>query len=125
MKTGAISQDVRRRGVFLSVIVLATVLRLSAISLYPLAGDEYGSLAEAKAVGLNWNSIIYSGLMHFWIRLGSGELWLRLPSAIFGTATVVVLFKIGEKLGGWRTGVVAALLAATSPFSIYHSQEVR
>src|SRR5260370_17191250 len=62
--------------------------------------------------------------MHFWIRLGSSELWLRLPSAIFGTATVAILFKIGEKLGGWRTGVVAALLAATSPFSIYHSQEV-
>jgi len=124
-KAPAISADVRRQAIVLSVVVLAAALRLSAISLYPLAGDEYGSLAEAKAVGLNWNSIIYSGLMHFWIRLGSGELWLRLPSAIFGTATVVVLFKIGEKLGGWRTGVVAALLAATSPFSIYHSQEVR
>ena len=125
MKTGAISQDVRRRGVFLSVIVLATVLRIYAISLYPIAGDEYGSLAEAKAVGLNWNSIIYSSLMHFWIRAGTSELWLRLPSAIFGVATVAILFKVGEKLGGWRTGIVAALLAATSPFNIYHSQELR
>ncbi len=115
----------RRQAIVLSVVALAAALRIYAISSYPLAGDEYSSLAEANKVGLNWNSIIYSGLMHFWIRLGSGELWLRLPSAIFGTATVAILFRVGEKLGGWRTGVVAALLAATSPFSIYHSQEVR
>jgi len=121
----ALSAEVRRPAILISLVMLALVLRIYAISLYPLAGDEYGSLAEAKSVGVNWNSIIYSGLMHFWIRLGTSELWLRLPSAIFGMATVVILFKIGEKLGGWRTGVIAALLAATSPFNIYHSQEVR
>lgn len=124
-KAPVISVDVRRQAIVLSVVVLAAALRIYAISLYPLAGDEYSSIAEANKVGLNWNSIVYSGLMHFWILLGSGELWLRLPSAIFGTATVAILFRVGEKLGGWRTGVVAALLAATSPFSIYHSQEVR
>jgi hypothetical protein len=124
-KAPAISVDVRRQAIVLSVVILAAALRIYALSLYPLAGDEYGSLAEAKSVGLNWNSIIYSGLMHFWIRLGSSELWLRLPSAIFGTATVAILFRVGEKLGGWRTGVVTALLAATSPFAIYHSQELR
>lgn len=124
-KVPAISAEVSRPVIFLTVVIVAAVLRIYAISLYPLAGDEYGSLAEAKSVGLNWNSIVYSGLMHFWIRLGATELWLRLPSAILGTATVAVLFKIGEKLGGWRTGVVAGLLAATSPFSIYHSQEMR
>jgi len=121
----AISERAGRRAALVSVIALAAALRIYAISLYPLAGDEYGTLAEAKAVGLNWNSILYSGLMHFWIRLGTSELWLRLPSAIFGIASVAVLFKIGEKFGGWRTGIVAALLAATSPFNIYHSQEVR
>ena len=124
-KAPALSVDVRRQAIVLSVLVLAAVLRIYAISLYPLGGDEYGSLAEARAVGLNWNSIIYSGLMHFWIKLGSSELWLRLPSAIFGVATVGLLFKLGEKLGGWRAGIIAGLLAATSPFSIYHSQEMR
>jgi hypothetical protein len=121
----AVSVAARRQAILLSVVVLAAVLRVYAIALYPLAGDEYGSLAESRAFGLNWNSILYSGLLHFWIRLGSSELWLRLPAAIFGTATVAILFRIGEKLGGWRTGIVAGLLAATSPFSIYHSQEVR
>lgn len=115
----------RQPAILLSLVVLAAVLRVYAISLYPLAGDEYGSLAEAKSIGVNWNSIIYSVLMNFWIRLGGSEFWLRLPSVILGCATVAILFKTGERFGGWRTGVVAALLAATSPFNIYHSQEVR
>jgi len=124
-EASTVSESRRRTYLLLSIVGLALVLRLYGLSLYPLEGDEYGSLAEAKSVGLNWNSIIYSGLMHYWIRLGSTELWLRLPSAIFGTATSAILFKIGAKLGGWRTGVVAALLAATSPFNLFHSQEVR
>jgi Dolichyl-phosphate-mannose-protein mannosyltransferase len=124
-KAPAISVSLRRQRALLSLVALATILRVYAISTYPLAGDEYGSIAEAKSVGLNWNSIIYSGLMHFWIRFGSSEVWLRVPAAIFGAATVAIIFKIGERLGGWRTGVVAGLLAATSPFNIYHSQEVR
>ena len=109
----------------LSIVGLALVLRLYAIGLYSLEFDEYGSIWEARSVGLNWNSIIYSSLMHFWIRLGNSELWLRFPSVIFGIGTVVLLFKIGEKLGGWRTGVVAGLMAATAPSNIHHSQEVR
>ncbi len=122
-----VTRSEMRAGLYaiLPIAALGLLLRICAISLYPLTGDEYGSIAEAKSLGLNWDSILYSALIHFWIRLGTSELWLRLPSAIFGTATVVILFKIGEKLGGWRAGVVAGLLAATSPFNIYHSQEVR
>ncbi len=121
----ATSEAKRRTYILVSIVGLALVLRLYGILKYQLSFDEYGSIWEAKLVGLNWNSIIYSSLMHFWVRLGASELWLRLPAAIFGTATVPILFKIGEKLGGWRTGMIAALLAATSPFNIDHSQEVR
>jgi hypothetical protein len=125
VKAPAISEDARRQIFLLLLVVLAAALRIYQISLYPLTGDEYYSIAGAKTVTLNWNSIIYSSLMHFWIRLGTSEFWLRLPSAIFGTATVAILFRLGEELGGWRTGVVAGLLAATSPFNIDHSQEMR
>ncbi len=115
----------RRTYVLLLVVGLALILRLYGLSLYPLEGDEYNSIAGARDINLNWNSIGYAVLTHFWIRLGNSEFWLRLPSAIFGIATVPILFKIGEKLGGWRSGIACALLAATSPFSIYHSQEMR
>jgi Dolichyl-phosphate-mannose-protein mannosyltransferase len=115
----------RRRLVLLLTVGLGLFLRLYEISSYPFAGDEYNSIAGAKDIGLNWNSVIYAILTRYWIRWGDNELWLRLPAAIFGTISVIILFKIGERLGGWRTGVVAGLLAATSPFNIYHSQEMR
>lgn len=117
--------DVRSTYILIAIIGAAVLLRLYGISMYALQGDEYQSLAEAKFVGLNWNSVIYSTLLHFWMKFGASEFWLRLPAAIFGVATIPVLFKVGEKLGGWRTGAVAALLAATSPFNIFHSQEMR
>src|SRR5258706_1258956 len=119
------SEARRRTYILLSIISLALILRLYGISLYTLEGDEYNSIAGARDINLNWNSIGYAVLTHFWIRLGDSEFWLRLPAAIFGIATVPILFKIGEKLGGWRTGIACGLLAATSPFSIYHSQEMR
>ena len=116
----------RNRAVVLWTIVgMGIALRIYGIGAYTLTFDEYGSIVEGQRVGLNWNSILYSTVMHFWLALGTSEFWLRLPAAIFGMATVPVLFKVGEKLGSWRVGAVAALLAATSPFNIYHSQEVR
>jgi hypothetical protein len=124
-KAQAVAVDVRRQGLLLSLICLAAGLRIYQISLYPIAGDEYNSLAGAHSITLNWNSIIYATLTHFWIQLGTSEFWLRLPAAIFGIATIPIVFKIGEKLGGWRTAAVVGLLAATSPFNIQHSQEMR
>lgn len=119
------SEARQRTYVLLSIIGLALALRLYGISFYTLEGDEYNSITGARDINLNWNSIGYAVLTHFWIRLGDSEFWLRLPAAIFGIATVPILLKIGEKLGGWRTGIACGLLAATSPFSIYHSQEMR
>jgi hypothetical protein len=109
----------------LAIIGIALLIRLYGISLYTLGIDEYGSIAEARRVGLNWNSILYSGLMHYWIRMGMSEAWLRLPATLFGLMTVPLVFKAAELLGGWRAGIAAAWLAATSPFNVYHSQEVR
>ena len=121
----ASSEASRRIYLLIAIVGLALVLRLYGLSLYPLEIDEYGSIWEARTVGLNWNSIIYSSVMHFWMQFGASDFWLRLPAALFGAATVPILFKIGEKLAGWRTGLVAGILAAVSPFNIYHSQQVR
>jgi len=109
----------------IGIIGIALLIRLYGISFYTLEIDEYGTIAEARSVGLNWNSILYSGLMHYWMRMGMSEAWLRLPATFFGLMTVPLVFKAAEMLGGWCAGIAAALLAATSPFNIHHSQEVR
>jgi len=57
--------------------------------------------------------------------LGSGELALRLPSALAGVATVPVAWAIGRELAGRRAGLIAAALVAVNPLFVWYSQEAR
>ena len=56
---------------------------------------------------------------------GYSEIALRLPSLLAGLFTVYFVIKIGELVGSKRIGVIAGLLAATSPLLIYYSVEGR
>ena len=58
--------------------------------------------------------------------LGSGEIALRLPSALAGIATVPVAWAIGRELTGRRvTAIAAAALVAVNPLFVWYSQEAR
>jgi hypothetical protein len=69
---------------------------------------------------------LYYVLEWVWARLfGSGAVALRSLSALFGSATIVVLAAIAGRLGGRRAALAAAALAAASPLLIWYSQEAR
>jgi 4-amino-4-deoxy-L-arabinose transferase-like glycosyltransferase len=53
------------------------------------------------------------------------EIVLRLPSVIFGVATVFVVYLIAKKLYDQKTALIASILAATGPLFIYYQQEAR
>ena len=57
--------------------------------------------------------------------LGTGEVALRLPSALAGIATVPVAWAIGRELAGRRAAVVCAALVAVNPLFVWYSQEAR
>ncbi len=57
---------------------------------------------------------------------GTGEVALRLPSALAGIATVPVAWGIGRELAGRRAAIAAAALVATcNPLFVWYSQEAR
>jgi hypothetical protein len=61
-----------------------------------------------------------------WVRVfGAGEAGLRSLSAVFGTATIVLLALIARRLAGNRAALAAAALAAANPLLIWYSQEAR
>jgi mannosyltransferase len=64
-------------------------------------------------------------LMHFWLKLGSGEFWTRLLPALLGVLTIYVLYVLGRDLLGRKQGICAAFLLAVSPYHIWYSQEAR
>ena len=61
-----------------------------------------------------------------WVKLfGTGELALRLPSAILGAASVPVIFLLGRRVWGPAVGLAAAILLALHGFHLLWSQEAR
>jgi hypothetical protein len=61
-----------------------------------------------------------------WVRVfGAGPAGLRSLSALFGTATIVVIALIARRVAGHAAAVAAAALAAASPLLIWYSQEAR
>lgn len=119
----------------ITILGLAFVLRLITI-------DQSFWLDEATSGivvrDLSFNEILtkfspadfhpplYYLILKIWSTIfGTSEIALRLLSVIFGTATVIVVYKIAQNLVKERYAVIASLLMATAPLHIYYSQEAR
>ena len=69
---------------------------------------------------------LYYVLAWLWTQVvGTGEVGLRSLSALLGTATIVVVWALGRRLGGERAGLAAAALVAFNPMLVWFSQEAR
>jgi mannosyltransferase len=69
---------------------------------------------------------LYYLLLHYWIALnGDTPYYARLFSALFGAATIPVIYLIGRRLSSVLVGLAAAVFLALSPFNIYFAQETR
>ena len=50
----------------------------------------------------------YHLLLHFWLIVGESEARVRLLSVLFGVASVVPVYFIARRLGGWLAAALAA-----------------
>ena len=83
-------------------------------------GDFWHVIAQHEM-----NAVAYSVLMHGWVQFGESETWLRLPSVLFATAVVPVVYLLGRRLFDQRAGVTAAFLVAINAFVVEYSHEAR
>jgi mannosyltransferase len=69
---------------------------------------------------------LYYVLAWGWAQIfGTGEWGLRALSALFGTATIPVVYLAARAIGSRRGAAIAAFLVATSPLLAWYSQEAR
>jgi 4-amino-4-deoxy-L-arabinose transferase-like glycosyltransferase len=119
-----------------ALVVLAAVLRLSTIDLQSFWYDEAFTPVHVlhASLGATLRAVVRSeNTPPLWYLiawadarvLGTGEVALRLPSALAGIATVPVAWAIGRELAGRRAAILGALLVAVSPLFIWYSQEAR
>jgi hypothetical protein len=81
-------------------------------------------LAALLAIGTN--SPFYHLLLRPVVTLsGESEFAYRFPSVVFGILAVPLLYRVGRRWLGQRSGLLAALLLAVCPFHLLYSQDAR
>lgn len=120
------------RAALAAVVLVAAGLRLHDLGAESFWHDEAWTWGLVRGDGLLWKLTrldahppLYFALLHAWARFGDSEAWLRLPSALAGIASVLLIARLGRRLGGPRAALAAALFLALSPFAIRYSREAR
>lgn len=116
------------------ILVVATTLRLVRLGYQSEWNDE--ALSAVIAGGTTRQILTnqfrslhppgYYLLLHFWRSLlGDTDFVLRLPSALMGIASIIVMYFLGRLLFKSETGLWVAAITAVMPFHLYYSQEMR
>jgi uncharacterized membrane protein len=58
-------------------------------------------------------------------KLGDPTVWIRLPSIVYGAATIPVVYLLGRETVGRAPGLIAGAVIAVSPFSFFYGVEAR
>lgn len=119
----------------IALTLVAGVLRFATVTSQSYWFDEALTAHEMRLpFAAMWSSLLthetnpplYYVLTWLWSRLfGVGEVSLRFISALAGTAVVPITYACGKELISRRAGLIAAALAAVSPFMVWYSQEAR
>ena len=114
---------------FPAVILIGSILRFYRLGYRSLWYDEAYQFFEATK---ELSSIYDPGhpplshyILHFFLFFGNSEAILKLPSALFGIATVFMVYHLGKCLYDHKIGLLSAFLTSISPILIYYSQEAR
>ncbi|GAB4530625.1 MAG: hypothetical protein Kow0063_09000 [Anaerolineae bacterium] len=122
-------------GILVVLTLVAFLLRASHLDGQSLWRDEVDVIRLAsepvsqllKNLTLaGHNGPLYYFLMRGWLNLaGYSEFALRYLSLCFGVLAVSLVYVVGKRLAGQKTAVLAAGLAAISPYLVWYSQDAK
>jgi mannosyltransferase len=137
-QSSALAPEFTRRGrvLFLTLITLAGAwFRLFHLGTKSLWLDEGATTVLARMAWPHFAHVWWYGeasfqgafflLMRLWLQPGQNEVWVRLPAALFGIASIPVIYLVARKLVGVRPALASAAILAFSPTHVYYSQEAR
>ena len=88
--------------------------------------QKVGQPGFGELIRLEATPPLYYGLIGLLLRIFGDSDWLiRLPSAVFGAQSVMLVALLGEKLGWRPAGLAGALVLAVHPWHLFISQEAR
>ncbi len=125
----------RRLWTLVGIVALAFAARVLGLDFQSLWRDEVDAIlfATEPLAGLvhtfvepGQNGPLYYLVLRFWLMAaGHSEFALRFFSVVFGVLTVPLIHRLGRRLFSPLPGVavLAALLAAASPYLVWYGQE--
>ncbi|MFI7230185.1 glycosyltransferase family 39 protein [Nonomuraea angiospora] len=108
--------------------LLAGIAAFTGTGSATLNGDELATISAASrslsgmwelARHIDGHFLPYYLFMHLWVKAGTAELWLRLPSAVGIGVAAWFLVDLGRRLHSTRAGVIAAAVFAILPAVSY------
>ncbi|MCK5614507.1 glycosyltransferase family 39 protein [Candidatus Pacearchaeota archaeon] len=125
------------QSIIIFLIIVGFFLRIEDLGIQSFWMDEAISSIAAMSFLEKGSPILKSGLLYdrgilntFLIAssfkiFGVNEFAARIPSVLFGTLTILLVYIIGSKLGDQRVGIIAAVLVAFSVWEIAWSRQAR
>jgi mannosyltransferase len=119
------------------IFLLAVIVRFYNLGGESIWYDEAVSVAVSKLGFIDqikWiisntneaNPPFYYMVLHTWIPVfGDSEYVSRIPSAFFGSLSVLAMYLFGKLIFNKRAGIIAALILALAVFHVRYAQEAR
>ena len=127
---------IKENYILVSVLLMASFLRVYHIDFQSLWIDEINTMVEAKpmvtfaetyrSLSMDLQPPLYFYVLKYLFKVfGYTTLVLRLFSAALGIAGVLGVYLLGKELYNKKTGIYATLILGVNYFHIYYSQEAR
>lgn len=124
--------------VLIAIILIGLGLRFYELAERPFMTDEAISTMAAVDISKTgypptqsdgteyWRSILHTSTMaQFFQIFGISVFVSRIPSVLFGTLTIILIYLFGKELFNWQIGMISALLLSINVLAIDLSREAR
>jgi len=118
----------------LAIVLAGVAIRLLALP-HSLWVDEVASVKFAEQpwahLWSDWmrretNPPLFYSVLKLWMQIAGGsDLSLRIPSIVYGSASIALAYLLGARTAGPWAGLAAAALVAISPTEVQYSLEIR
>jgi uncharacterized membrane protein len=92
---------------------------------YGIAQQSVRQMMQSLLLGGDAHPPLYILLLHFWLKLGDSDANAKLLSLLFGIIAIPVLYLLSKGIADQKTGVLSALVLASSQTAITYSVEAR
>ena len=127
-----LSEGLRRHSLLYPILALALVLRIPGLGRSLWLDETYAVVVRSSetifgvVTTVEPHPPVYYLLLHAWMKIfGQSEIATRSLSVIIGLGAVVAVYALAKHLYDRETGLVGALVMATSTLQIQYSQTAR